>query len=457
MKNKPYSLYRNSGTEWIGQIPSHWEVTTLRRIGKIQTSSVDKKSKKTEKEIKLLNYLDVYNSRTKEIDNNINFMKVTASQNQIKSSDVKKGDIFFTPSSETVDDIGHSAVVVEEIDNLLFSYHLLRLRINREINLKFKKYLFNNYYVLNFFSSRATGTTRKTLGSNDFKEIQLIIPPFNEQIAIADFLDKKTAQINELLERKKDQIKTLQKYRQSLITEIVTKGLNGDVKMKDCGVEWIGEIPEHWEVKKLGFLGKLQNGISKSSDDFGFGFPFVSYSDVYNNIELPINVKGLVNSSRLDRNNYSVKKGDVFFTRTSETIEEIGFTSACLETIENATFAGFLIRFRPNLNKLVPGYSKYYFRSNMHRRYFVKEMNLVTRASLSQGLLKKLPVLIPTLKEQEAIANFLDNKCSDIDSLVTQIQQQIDVLGKYRQSLIYEAVTGKIDVQNYQENELEVE
>src|SRR5699024_376244 len=115
-----------------------------------------------------------------------------------------------------------------------------------------------------------------------------------------------------------------------------------------------------------------------SSSEFGFGTPFVSYGDVYSNMELPSEVEGLVNASNTDINTYSVKKGDVFFTRTSETIEEIGIASTCMETIENATFAGFLIRFRPNNNKeLTPDYSKYYFRSQLSRKYFVREMNIV--------------------------------------------------------------------------------
>ncbi|MCU9809067.1 hypothetical protein LEQ06_13425 [Paraclostridium sp. AKS46] len=127
-------------------------------------------------------------------------------------------------------------------------------------------------------------------------------------------------------------------------------------EMKDSGVEWLGEIPKDWEVKRLRFLGKLQNGISKSSDQFGFGYPFVSYSNVYKNIELPQSVEGLVNSTNEERKMYSVKERDVFFTRTSETVEEIGFASTCMKSIKNATFAGFLIRFRPNDERLYKGF-----------------------------------------------------------------------------------------------------
>ena len=139
-------------------------------------------------------------------------------------------------------------------------------------------------------------------------------------------------------------------------------------------------------------------------------------------------------------------RGDIFFTRTSETIEEIGFTAVCLKTIPNATFAGFLIRVRPITSLITPEFSKYYFRSDSHRCFFVKEMNLVTRASLGQELLKSLPVLLPPLDEQQEIAAYLDRQCAEIDRLIAKKEQIITELEGYKKSLIYECVTGKREV-----------
>ena len=141
---------------------------------------------------------------------------------------------------------------------------------------------------------------------------------------------------------------------------------------QDSGVEWLGEIPASWEIKRLRYVGACQNGISKGADYFGSGYPFVNYSDVYTNLELPKMVSGLARSTDEDRKNYSVKTGDIFFTRTSETIEEIGIASTCLNVINNAIFSGFLIRFRPFHSLLFQEFSKYYFRSNKHRYFFVK-------------------------------------------------------------------------------------
>ena len=235
----------------------------------------------------------------------------------------------------------------------------------------------------------------------------------------------------------------MKEYKQSVITEAVTKGLNPDVPMKDSGIEWIGEIPDHWNICRLRNLGDTQNGISKGGEFFGSGYPFLSYSDIYKNFSTPNPPSGLIESSAKEREQYSALRGDVFFTRTSETIEEIGISSTCLESIDNACFAGFLIRFRPRTNHLHEGFSKYYFRSNIHRAYFVKEMNLVIRASLSQDLLKSLPVLLPAIEEQKLISTFLDKRCTEIDNLISIKLSKIDSLKEYKKSIIYEYVTGK--------------
>ncbi len=241
-------------------------------------------------------------------------------------------------------------------------------------------------------------------------------------------------------------IEKLKEYKQALITETVTRGLDLDVEMQDSGIEWIGKIPEHWGMCRLRNLGTVQNGISKSGEYFGHGSPFVSYGDVYRNYNLPFGVSGLINSTEEEKNNYSVKKGDVFFTRTSEVITEIGIASTCIKTIIDATFAGFLIRFRPTGTALDMKYSKYYFRSEHQRLYFTKQVNLVTRASLSQDLLKSMPVLLPPKEEQQEIAEYLDRKCQSIDGVIEQKQKLIEKLTQYKKSLIYEVVTGKKEV-----------
>ncbi len=214
-------------------------------------------------------------------------------------------------------------------------------------------------------------------------------------------------------------------------------------KMKDSGIEWIGEIPEEWEVKNLKFLGNTKSGLgNKKPQDFGHGYPFISYKNIYNNYAIDETYDDLVNSTDIDRQNYSVTRGDVFFTGSSETIEELGMASMCLRDIPNATFNGFSIRFRPySLINYYPEFMMYYFRSEATREHLIRNDNSITRANLSQKLLNKLPVINPPLEEQQKIANYLDDKVAHIDNIIEKTKSTIEEYKEYRQSLITETVT----------------
>lgn len=291
--------------------------------------------------------------------------------------------------------------------------------------------------------SQTYGVKMPRTSWEQLRHMRVPVPPLEEQERITAFLDAKCEHIDKMVYLIERQLAILDDYRKSLIQETVTKGLDLTVDMKPSGYEYLGSIPSTWGMSPLLYLGEMQNGISKDGDSFGSGYPFVSYGDVYRNVFLPRAVEGLVESNSEERYRYSVKKNDAFFTRTSETIDEIGFASVCLESIENATFAGFLIRFRPNTCKLNMRFAAYYFRSENLRAYFAREMVSVTRASLSQNLLGRLVVPLPPLDEQERIANYLDSKYSVVDRLIAGKRKQLETLRAQRQSLIYEYVTGK--------------
>ena len=289
---------------------------------------------------------------------------------------------------------------------------------------------------------------RSSLTESDFGAIKTCVPSLAEQKRIVTFLDAQCAEIDTVLEKTRASIEEYKKLKQAVITQAVTKGIRGDRPMKDSGIEWIGEIPESWAVSSVRYIGQLQNGISKGGEFFGKGFPFVSYGDVYKNYELPHSVSGLIDTTEDERTTYSVEYGDIFFTRTSETIEEVGFSCVCKRSIPNATFAGFIIRLRPFCadEKILTDYAKYYFRGEHIRAYLVKEMNLVTRASLGQTLLKGMSVIVPPKSVQKEIAEYLDEKCEGIDDLIAKKQQYLTEIENYKKSLIYEYVTGKTEV-----------
>ena len=306
------------------------------------------------------------------------------------------------------------------------------------------------FYVIksaqSYLIRKAVGGGQPNISQETIKQLWLPIPPLSTQDIIVRNLDATCSKIDDLLTSVHSSIEDYKKLKQAVITQAVTKGVRGEREMKDSGVDYIGQIPSEWFLGKLRNVGDTQNGISKSSEFFGKGFLFVSYSDVYKNYSLSSTVSGLVDSTPEEQKRYSVKKGDIFFTRTSETIEEVGFSCVCEKDIPNATFAGFLIRVRPFSDKLYTPYAKYYFRSSHLRFYLVKEMNLVTRASLGQSLLKSMPVLLPPLEEQKEVADYLDAKCAEIDGLIAKKEQLVKELESYKKSLIYEVVTGTREV-----------
>lgn len=432
---------KDSGIEWIGEIPKNYSVYRLKYLLK-RTLDYGANSSGVEYSNYLPRYIritDITTDGKLKDDGALSLELEDASPYMLED-----GDILFARSGATV---GKSFIYHTEYGRAAFAGYLIRAQLKEKI---VPEYIY--YYTCSrgyeiWKSGIFIQSTIQNISADKYANLPIVLPDTkDEQMRIVGFLRHTCDELDNLLDKTRASIEEYKKLKQAVITQAVTKGIRGGREMKDSGIEWIGEIPEEWPVKKLRYLGRCQNGISKSSEYFGEGYPFVSYGDVYRNFQLPEMVTGLIMSTDSDRENYSVIRGDVLFTRTSETIEEVGFSSVCLKTIKYATFAGFVIRFRPHGNGLLPEYSKYYFRSDIHRRFFVKEMNLVTRASLGQELLKKLPVILPPLKEQEEIANYLDQKCSAIDELIAKKEQYLSEIENYRKSLIYEYVTGKKEV-----------
>jgi len=434
------SKMKNSGVEWIGEIPEDWEVYRNKNAFICNKEIVGKNSNSTQ-----LLSLTTGGIKCKDINNAEGKLPESFDTYQY----VKKNDVVMC-----LFDLDMSAVFsgISQYDGMISPAYKV-LSCQDRANPLFVHYWFSYIFDGRKFNHYAKNI-RYTLNYDEFATLPILLPPKSTQQHIASYLDKKCNKIEETIQNQQQVIEKLKAYKQSLITEAVTgkiKIQNGKVcgkyeSYKDSGVDYLGKIPSNWNVKRLRYIGKCQNGISKGGEFFGSGYPFVSYGDVYNNLTLPETVSGLIESTPEEQENYSVMAGDIFFTRTSETIEEVGFTSVCLKTIEKATFAGFVIRVRPFTDELIPDYSKYYFSSDAHRRFFVKEMNLVTRASLSQDLLKRLPVLIPSKDEQKEIADYLDKKCTAIDTAIEQKQKLIEKLTEYKKSLIYECVTGKKEI-----------
>ncbi len=429
---RPETEMKDTGIEWIGIIPSSWTI--------FPANGVFSEVKEKNTDLKLTNAFSfkygeiVDKKQVGDVDNNL---KETLSSYTI----VRKNTIMINGLNLNYDFVSQRVAIVNESGVITSAYLAIQPDENK-INPRFVLYLLKSYDYQQVFHGLGSGI-RKTLKYQNFKKIMIVAPTLSEQQAIADYLDETCSEIDEIIAEAKASIDEYKELKQSVIFETVTKGLDKNVEMKDSGYDFIGYIPSKWEMCKVRHLGTAQNGISIGGDAFGLGHPFVSYGDVYKNYSLPKTVDKLVQSSEEDRKRYSVEKGDWFFTRTSETIEEVGFSCVCEETIPDAVFAGFLIRIRPFNNRIYTGFAKYYFRSNHLRTFFVKEMNLVTRASLAQGLLKDAPVIVPPYDKQIEIANYLENRCAVIDGVIKDKESTIADLEAYKKSLIYEVVTGK--------------
>lgn len=424
---------KDSGIEWIGEIPVDW---SMKRVKHIFT----RKNEKAMQENPTILSLARDGVKVRDISNN----EGQIAESYYNYNPVEEGDLLLNP----MDLYSGANCSISKVQGVI-SPAYINLKANAGVNPDFYDYYFKVQYWLMAFFSYGKGVSydnRWTLSAETLMNYPVVSLSYDEQCKRADYLDRKCSQIDAIIARQQEVIEKLKAYKLSVITEAVTKGLNPNVPMKDSGIDFIGSIPEAWQICRLRNIGTLQNGISKGGEFFGHGFPFVSYGDVYRNLSLPVQVAGLIDSSYEERRNYSVEAGDIFFTRTSETIEEVGFSSVCEETIPDATFAGFLIRVRPFTDDLVSKFAKYYFRSNHHRYYLVKQMNLVTRASLGQDLLKSMPVLVPPKDEQISIAAYLDEKCGAIESSIEYKQRVIELLTAYKKSLIYEVVTGKKEV-----------
>lgn len=426
---KKYSNVMNTNVTWIPQIPAHW------KLQKINALFTERKKKVSDKDYKPL-------SVTKK-------GILPQLEHAAKSNDsdnrklVKKGDFVINSRSDRKGSCG-----VSRLDGSVSLINIV-LTPSNELNSEYIHYLLRNYRFSEEYYRNGRGIVADlwTTRYSEMRTILFPVPPRAEQDQIVRFLDWKVSEINRLIGIKKNQINGYREYEKKVINDKVLSGLQ-EAPLRESGNHWVGKIPTNWKIIKLGKFCSFQNGISESGNFFTSGTPFVGYSDVYKHLELPKYVKGVAKANEQQQEIFSVRKGDIFFTRTSESIEEIGMAAVCKHTIKDAVFSGFLIRCRPRMPLINEDYMKYYLQIPAVRNHFSSMMNIVIRASLGQNLLKQMPVVVPPLKEQKEIAEFLDAMHERFLRLITTNEEEISMLEELRSTLISDVVTGKIDVRN---------
>ncbi len=280
-----------------------------------------------------------------------------------------------------------------------------------------------------------------------FGSIIIPIPSINEQQSIAAYLDQKCGEIDELITLQEEMITKLQSYKQSVITEAVTKGLDKNVPLKDSGIEWIGKIPEHWEVRRMKSIYNFGKGLSITKADLvDKGIPVISYGQIHSKLNIGTCIKDslirYVPKVFLENNNTSlVKKGDVIFADTSEDLEGCG--NCIYIDRDMLLYAGYHTIIAKNISTSYNRYFSYLFQTDCWRFQIRRMVNGVKLFSIPQKLLASADLIVPSTQEQQSIADYLDQKCSEIDELISIKQQKIEKLKEYKKSLIFECVTGK--------------
>ncbi|MGP1677576.1 MAG: restriction endonuclease subunit S, partial [Burkholderiales bacterium] len=248
---KPYPAMKDSGVPWLGEVPAHWEVRRLRNAVDMRVSNVDKHTNEHEVPVRLCNYVDVY--KNDRITHRIGFMKATAVPEELARFRLERGDVLITKDSESWNDIGVPALVEHAAPDLVCGYHLALLRPFRQLmNGGYLLRAMQSPAVAHQFHVEANGVTRYGLSHTAIKSVWLPLPPLPEQAVIVRFLDHADRRIRRYIRAKQKLIKLLDEQKQVIIHRAVTRGLDPNVRLKPSGVEWLGEVPEHWEVWQIG-------------------------------------------------------------------------------------------------------------------------------------------------------------------------------------------------------------
>ena len=408
---------KHSGIPWIGEIPKEWGKKRLKYLCSIQTG----------------------NSDTQNADDNGIYPFYVRSPYIEKSNDYSfDGEGILMAG----DGVGAGRVFHHAFGK--YAVHQRVYRLAEFVNIH-TDYLF--YYISNLFCKvMDMGSAQSTVPSVRLPMLTnfiVCIPSFIEQQKIASFLDEKCSEIDEMVVLQEKIIEELKAYKQSVITEAVTKGLNPDVRMKDSGIEWIGEIPESWEVKRLKqvLLSPLQYGANESGILYNDNLPrYVRITDILDN-----SLKDNIEKQSLTEEQakgYILKHNDILFARSGGTV---GKSFIFDEKYGRCAFAGYLIK--ACVNDMMNAKYVYYFTQTTCYDEWKKQIFIQsTIQNIGADRYSQLQLCIPPLSEQQSIASYLDEKCTEIDNLISIKQSKIESLKEYKKSIIYEYVTGKKEV-----------
>lgn len=423
---KKYDKYKTSGIQWIGQIPEGWEVCKFKHFAN-QITTPSKDSNKIGLE-NIESATGRFVKTNSEFDGNgIHFLQ----------NDIVYGKL--RPYLKKV-------WMAEFEGNAVGDFFVYRCKDNSFPN--FVKYLMLSEGFTDVANGSTTGAKMPRVSSSFISNLSCALPSPDEQRDIAAYLDDKTGKIDKATEAINKQIDDLRSYRQSLISETVTKGLNPDAPMKDSGIQWIGQIPKHWDCVKLRYLvaTPLLYGASESGESDKPSFPrYIRITDITENGKLRNSGAKYLNPTIAKR--YMLEPGDILFARSGATV---GKTFLFTESYP-ACFAGYLIKVSCG-KKLLPSFLYNFTKSGEYQNWVNSISTQATIQNIGADKYSDLNIPLPSPDEQEAISAFLDKKTAKIDEAIKALETQRDDLALLKNSLISEAVTGKVDVRGWNNN-----
>ena len=435
---KRYETYKDSGIQWVGEIPSHWDSNKLKFFADISTGTTPSTANE-----------EYWNEAT---------------ENWYTPADFNEGDIHLNGSSRKVSAMAFeksackvfkkNVVLVVGIGATLgkIGFSRVECSANQQINaIEFYDNvypLFGAYYLSSLkevMKSLASAATLAIMNQSVTGSIPFVCPTLAEQKNIATYLDHKVGQIDATIAEKEQMLEDLKAYRSSIISEAVTKGLDKNVEMKESGVEWIGMIPKHWNINKLKFFADISTGTTPSTDNEEYWKEptenWYTPSDFCEEkVHLETSSRKVSTTAFQESACRVFKKDVVLVVGIGATLGKIGISS--VECSANQQINA--IEFYDNV---YPLFGVYYLSS---LKEVMKSLaSAATLAIMNQSVTGSIPFVCPTLDEQKEIADYLEKKTKSIGSLLNQIEVQIVELKSYKSTLITEAVTGKIDLREW--------
>lgn len=419
MENR-YDKYKDSGIAWIGEIPEHWKVKRLKNI----CSQTNIKENSKGNPLPYIGLENIESGSGKYID--------TTSEVDGIANRFCKNNVLFGKLRPYL-----SKVYIAESDGICSTEFIVY--DTKENDCHFIHKLLLSQSFIDVVNSSTYGAKMPRANSEFINNIYTQIPPIQEQQHISTYLDQKCSEIDELITLQEEMITKLQSYKQSVITEAVTKGLDKNVPLKDSGIEWIGEIPEHWDTTKIKnhynvILGKM---VERNNDSSTGGENYLCAANIkWNGVDTEINKK--MYFSDVEKEKYLLQYNDVL-------IMEGGMAgTTCLYKNE---FSPCYVQNSVNVCRAKKDFNNkflyYWMYVPYYNGYIDTICNKATIKHYTKEKVQNTPILIPPLSEQQPIANYLDQKCSEIDELISIKQQKIEKLKDYKKSLIFECVTGK--------------